>query len=143
MLSFVASPRTCSNTIQVMKFNLIEFLGEHICYEKDATDCLPSRSLLYFLILSKHICIQISKATFLSREYLLYSEDSHPFLLQVLIYTFFSQSLSFLLLPFLLLLSWIFHLFSHIQSKKQWALVVPLPSPCSGGVALAFHHQHP
>lgn len=139
----VASSRTCGNIIQVMKFNWIEFLGEHICYKKDASACLPSRSLLYFLILTKHICIPISKATVLPREYLLYSEDSHPFLLHVLIYTFFTQSLSFLLLPFILLLSWTFYLFSHIQPKKQWAPVVPLPSQCYGGVALAFHHQHP
>lgn len=75
----VASSRTCGNIIQVMKFNWIEFLGEHICYKKDASACLPSRSLLYFLILTKHICIPISKATVLPREYLLYSEDSHPF----------------------------------------------------------------
>lgn len=59
------SPRTCSNITQVVvKFNWLESVGKHICYQMDATDYLPSRNLLYSMMLTEHICIQISKVTF-------------------------------------------------------------------------------
>lgn len=53
VLSFTCFYRTW--IVQVMiKFNSVESLGEHTCCEIDATDCLPSRRLLYVFMLNEN-----------------------------------------------------------------------------------------
>lgn len=120
-----------------MKFNWIESTGEHVCCEVDATDCLPSRSLLYFLMLTEHICIQISKVTFFL-QCSAYSEDFSS-LLRMLICTDLSRSLSFLLPSFLPPPLLVTPPFLSSVSRMQWAAMASLPSQCSRGLAMAVH----
>lgn len=94
-----------------------------MCCEVDATDCLPSRSLLYFLMLTEHICIQISKVTFFY-SVLHIQRIFPPFYACSFAQISVGHSL-FCSLPSFLLLSWLLHLFSQVYqgcSEQQWHL---------------------
>lgn len=93
---------------------------------------LPVRSLIYFLTLTGRIRMEISRATFLHSEYLLYSEASHPLAPHAVIDTGLSQSLSGPLpstLPPAPLLG------TPAALGTQRGPVVPRPSQCPGGLS--------